>query len=60
MDLLEVIMSNNSNKKRELENNTQKTNLDSFDMNKSLVQKIKEGEKEDISSMSTYNPHEEW
>ena|GEM_PF-4636522 len=53
-------MSNNSNKKRELENNTQKTNLDSFDMNKSLVQKIKEGEKEDISSMSTFNPNEEW
>lgn len=53
-------MSNNSNKKIELENNTKKTNLDSFDMNKSLVQKIKEGEKEDISSMSTYNPHEEW
>jgi len=53
-------MSNNSNKKRELENNAQKTNLDSFDMNKSFVQKIKEGEKEDISSMSTYNPHEEW
>ena len=60
MDLLEVIMSNNSNKKRELENNTQKTNLDSFDMNKSLVQKIKEGEKEDISSMSIFNPRENW
>lgn len=27
---------------------------------KGLVEKIKEGEKEDISSMSTYNPNEEW
>lgn len=27
---------------------------------KDLVNKIKEGEKEDISSMKTYNPHEEW
>ena len=27
---------------------------------KGLVQKIKEGEKEDISKMSTYNPNEEW
>ena len=27
---------------------------------KGLVEKIKSGEKEDISSMSTYNPHEEW
>lgn len=27
---------------------------------KSLVEKIKEGEKEDISKMSTYNPNEEW
>ena len=27
---------------------------------KGLVQKIKEGEKEDVSSMSTYNPNEEW
>ena len=27
---------------------------------KGLVAKIKEGEKEDISSMSTYNPNEEW
>lgn len=25
-----------------------------------LVQKIKEGENEDIASMSTYNPNEEW
>ena len=27
---------------------------------KGLVEKIKEGEKEDISSMSIYNPNEEW
>ncbi len=27
---------------------------------KGLVEKIKEGEKEDISSMKTYNPNEEW
>ena len=27
---------------------------------KGLVEKIKEGEKEDISEMSTYNPNEEW
>ena len=27
---------------------------------KGLVNKIKEGEKEDISNMSTYNPNEEW
>ena len=27
---------------------------------KGLAEKIKEGEKEDISKMSTYNPHEEW
>ena len=27
---------------------------------KGLVEKIKEGEKEDLSSMSTYNPNEEW
>ncbi len=27
---------------------------------KGLVEKIKEGEKEDISSMSSYNPNEEW
>ena len=27
---------------------------------KGLVEKIKEGEKEDISYMSTYNPNEEW
>ena len=27
---------------------------------KGLVGKIKEGEKEDISKMSTYNPNEEW
>ena len=27
---------------------------------KGLVEKIKEGEKEDISSMSTYNPNEDW
>ena len=27
---------------------------------KGLVEKIKEGEKEDIDSMSTYNPNEEW
>ena len=27
---------------------------------KGLVEKIKKGEKEDISSMSTYNPNEEW
>lgn len=25
-----------------------------------LVEKIKEGEKEDISKMFTYNPNEEW
>ena len=25
-----------------------------------LVEKIKSGEKEDISKMSTYNPNEEW
>ena len=27
---------------------------------KGLVEKIKEGEKEDISEMATYNPNEEW
>ena len=27
---------------------------------KGLATKIKEGEKEDISSMKTYNPNEEW
>lgn len=27
---------------------------------KGLVTKIKKGEKEDISKMSTYNPNEEW
>ena len=27
---------------------------------KGLVEKTKEGEKEDISKMSTYNPNEEW
>ena len=27
---------------------------------KGLVNKIKEGEKEDVSSMKTYNPNEEW
>lgn len=27
---------------------------------KGLVEKIKEGEKEDISKMSTFNPNEEW
>lgn len=27
---------------------------------KGLVEKIKEGEKEDIDSMPTYNPNEEW
>ena len=27
---------------------------------KGLVEKIKSGEKEDISKMSTYNPNEEW
>ena len=27
---------------------------------KGLVDKIKEGEKEDIASMPTYNPNEEW
>ena len=27
---------------------------------KGLVEKIKKGEKEDISKMSTYNPNEEW
>ena len=27
---------------------------------KGLVEKIKEGEKEDINSMSAYNPNEEW
>ena len=27
---------------------------------KGLVEKIKEGEKEDVSKMSTYNPTEEW
>ena len=27
---------------------------------KGLVEKIKEGEKEGISKMSTYNPNEEW
>ena len=27
---------------------------------KGLVEKIKEGEKEDIASMKTYNPNEEW
>lgn len=27
---------------------------------KGLVEKIKEGEKEDVSKMSIYNPNEEW
>lgn len=27
---------------------------------KGLIEKIKEGEKEDISEMTTYNPNEEW
>ena len=27
---------------------------------KGLLDRIKEGEKEDISKMSTYNPNEEW
>lgn len=27
---------------------------------KGLAEKIKKGEKEDISKMSTYNPNEEW
>jgi PHD/YefM family antitoxin component YafN of YafNO toxin-antitoxin module len=27
---------------------------------KGLVEKIKQGKKEDISKMSTYNPNEEW
>ena len=27
---------------------------------KGFLEKIKEGEKEDISNMSTYNPNEEW
>ncbi len=27
---------------------------------KGLIEKIKEGEKEDISKMSTYNPNEDW
>ena len=27
---------------------------------KGLLEKIKEGEEEDISSMATYNPNEEW
>lgn len=27
---------------------------------KGLVERIKEGEKENISEMSTYNPNEEW
>lgn len=27
---------------------------------KGLVERIKEGEKEDINKMSTYNPNEEW
>ena len=27
---------------------------------KGLVERIKEGEKEDISSMTNYNPNEEW
>ena len=27
---------------------------------KGLLRKIKEGEKEDISKMSTFNPNEEW
>ena len=27
---------------------------------KGLATKIKQGEKEDISKMSTYNPNEEW
>ena len=29
-------------------------------LQKGLVEKIKEGEKEDISEMSTYNPNEKW
>jgi 8-oxo-dGTP pyrophosphatase MutT (NUDIX family)/DNA-binding XRE family transcriptional regulator len=31
-----------------------------FIFSKGLVEKIKQGEKEDISKMSTYNPNEEW
>ena len=27
---------------------------------KGLVERIKEGEKEDIDSMKTYNPNEDW
>ena len=27
---------------------------------KGLVERIKEGEKEDIASMTTYNPNEDW
>lgn len=56
-------MNNNSNKKRKQELHTQNKDLSSFGINEidiSLVQKIKEGEIEDISSMSTYNHHEEW
>ncbi|MBQ8142318.1 MAG: type II toxin-antitoxin system Phd/YefM family antitoxin [Bacilli bacterium] len=29
-------------------------------LQKGLVENIKEGEKEDISEMSTYNPNEKW
>lgn len=29
-------------------------------LQKGLVEKIKEGEKEDFSEMSTYNPNEKW
>lgn len=29
-------------------------------LQKGLVEKINEGEKEDISEMSTYNPNEKW
>lgn len=56
-------MNSNSNKKRKQELHTQNNNLSSFDVNEmniSLVQKIKEGEIEDISSLPTYSPHEEW
>ena len=32
----------------------------SHEESKALIQRIKKGEKEDMSSLSTYNPHEEW
>ena len=32
----------------------------SHEESKALIQKIKKGEKEDVSSMPAYNPNEKW